>query len=87
MYYIPIWVGDLSWGVIIAKFAADITFYIPAIVSYELSKKKLRDFEWKLSLNFWVVELLLSSKTDELTSYWLFLFFPLTKTNLWIIFV
>ncbi len=45
MYYIPIWVGDLSWGVIIAKFAADITFYIPAIVSYEFSKKKLRNFE------------------------------------------
>ena len=45
MYYIPIWVGDLSWGVIIAKFVADITFYIPAILSYELSKKKLRDFE------------------------------------------
>ena len=45
IYYIPIWVGDLSWGVIIAKFAADITFYIPAILSYELSKKKLRDFE------------------------------------------
>ena len=45
MYYIPIWVGDLSWGVVIAKFAADITFYIPAIVSYELSKKKLRKFE------------------------------------------
>lgn len=45
MYYIPIWVGDLSWGVIIAKFAADITFYIPAIVSYEFSKKKLRNFK------------------------------------------
>ncbi len=45
MYYIPIWVGDLSWGVIIAKFVADITFYIPAIVSYEISKKKLRNFE------------------------------------------
>lgn len=45
MYYIPIGIGDLSWGVIIAKFAADITFYIPAIISYELSKKRLRDFE------------------------------------------
>jgi hypothetical protein len=45
MYYIPIWIGDLSWGVVVAKFAADITFYIPAIISYELSKKKLRDFE------------------------------------------
>lgn len=45
MYYIPIWIGDLSWGVVIAKFVADITFYIPAILSYEFSKKKLRDFE------------------------------------------
>ncbi len=45
MYYLPIWVNDISWGVILAKFAADITFYIPAIVSYEVSKKKLRRFE------------------------------------------
>ena len=45
MYYIPIWVDDLSWGVVIAKFAADITFYVPAIISYELSKKKLRNFD------------------------------------------
>jgi hypothetical protein len=45
MYYIPIWINDLSWGVVIAKFAADITFYVPAIVSYELSKNKLRNFE------------------------------------------
>lgn len=45
MYYLPIWVNDISLGVIIAKFAADITFYVPAIISYELSKKKLRRFE------------------------------------------
>ncbi|MFN3489941.1 MAG: hypothetical protein ACK4YV_12450 [Emticicia sp.] len=45
MYYIPIWVNDISLGVIIAKFAADITFYVPAIIAYELSKKKLRSFE------------------------------------------
>lgn len=45
MYYIPIWVGDLGLGIVIAKFMADITFYIPAILSYELSKKKLRNFE------------------------------------------
>ena len=45
MYYIPILIGDLSWGVVIAKFVADITFYIPAIMSYEFSKKKWRDFE------------------------------------------
>ena len=45
MYYIPLWIDNLSWGVVIAKFVADITFYVPAILSYELSKKKLRDFE------------------------------------------
>ncbi|AFK01511.1 hypothetical protein Emtol_0357 [Emticicia oligotrophica DSM 17448] len=45
MYYIPIWLNNVSLGVIIAKFTADITFYIPAIISYEMSKKKFRDFE------------------------------------------
>jgi hypothetical protein len=45
MYYLPIWVNDISLGVILAKFAADITFYVPAIIAYEFSKKKLRSFE------------------------------------------
>ena len=45
LYYFPIWLGNLSLGVVVAKFAADITFYVPAIISYELSKKKLRNFE------------------------------------------
>ncbi|MFY7909460.1 MAG: hypothetical protein ACOVO2_07910 [Emticicia sp.] len=45
MYYLPVWLNDVSLGVIIAKFTADITFYVPAIVAYELSKKKLRRFE------------------------------------------
>lgn len=45
MYYLPIWVNDISLGVILAKFAADITFYVPAIIAYELSKKKLRTFD------------------------------------------
>lgn len=39
MYYFPIWLGNLSLGIIVAKIAADITFYIPAIISYELGKK------------------------------------------------
>jgi hypothetical protein len=47
MYYLPIWVGNLSLGVLLAKFAADVTFYVPAIISYELSKKYLRDSEVK----------------------------------------
>lgn len=45
LYYFPILIGNRTLGVVIAKFAADITFYIPAIISYELSKKKLRNFE------------------------------------------
>jgi hypothetical protein len=45
LYYFPILLGNRTLGVIIAKFLADITFYIPAIISYELSKKKLRNFE------------------------------------------
>jgi hypothetical protein len=45
MYYLPIWVNNLSLGIILAKFAADITFYVPAVISYELYKKKLRGFE------------------------------------------
>jgi uncharacterized YccA/Bax inhibitor family protein len=45
LYYFPILLGNRTLGVVIAKFAADITFYIPAIISYELSKKKLRNFE------------------------------------------
>jgi hypothetical protein len=45
MYYLPIWMNDLSVGIVLAKLLADITFYIPAIVSYELTKKKLRNFE------------------------------------------
>jgi hypothetical protein len=45
MYYLPLWVDNLALGVTMAKFLADITFYIPAIVSYELSKKKWRNFD------------------------------------------
>jgi hypothetical protein len=45
LYYFPIWLDNLALGVVVAKFAADITFYVPAIISYELSKNKLRKFE------------------------------------------
>lgn len=44
MYLLPRWVGDVGWGVVLAKFAADVTFYVPAIISYELSKNSLRKF-------------------------------------------
>lgn len=39
MYYLPIWINDLSLGILLAKTVADITFYIPAVIGYELSKK------------------------------------------------
>ena len=44
MYYFPIWLNSLTWGILVAKLSADITFYVPAIISYEMSKKRLRKF-------------------------------------------
>lgn len=44
MYYLPLWMDSIFWGSLMAKFAADITFYIPAIIGYEYSKKKMRNF-------------------------------------------
>jgi hypothetical protein len=44
MYWLPRWLHSVPQGVLVAKFAADVTFYVPAIISYELSKKKLRKF-------------------------------------------
>ncbi|WP_139920209.1 hypothetical protein [Hymenobacter sp. DG01] len=44
MYWLPRWTGSRAGGILAAKFLADITFYIPAIISYELSKKRLRNF-------------------------------------------
>lgn len=42
LYYFPIWTGNLTSGMILAKLAADVTFYVPAIIGYEFSKRKLR---------------------------------------------
>lgn len=44
MYYLPLWLDNLALGTLIAKVAADLTFYVPAIIGYELSKRWLRDF-------------------------------------------
>ncbi|MBO2031681.1 hypothetical protein J4D99_09805 [Siccationidurans ginsengisoli] len=44
MYWLPRWLHSVPLGVLVAKFAADVTFYVPAILSYELSKEKLRKF-------------------------------------------
>jgi hypothetical protein len=45
MYYLPRWLGHFGAGILLAKLLADVTFYIPAILSYELSKKRLRRFD------------------------------------------
>lgn len=44
LYYLPELTGSITWGLIAGKFLADITFYIPAIIAYELSRKKFRNF-------------------------------------------
>ncbi len=45
MYYLPFLTGHFLLGVMLAKLIADITFYLPAIFSYELTKKRLRKFD------------------------------------------
>jgi hypothetical protein len=45
LYYLPRWLGHFAAGILLAKLLADVTFYIPAILGYELSKKQLRRFE------------------------------------------
>lgn len=44
MYYVPLWLDDLITGTLVAKLAADMTFYVPAIIGYELSQRWLRKF-------------------------------------------
>jgi hypothetical protein len=39
MYYLPVLLNDFSMGILLAKVAADVTFYIPAIFFYEVNKK------------------------------------------------
>ncbi len=41
MYIFPLILHNLYLGLIVGKFAADITFYIPTIISYELRNKFL----------------------------------------------
>lgn len=45
MYQVPIWMKDLLSGTLVAKIAADVIFYIPTIVSYELSKKHIGGYK------------------------------------------
>lgn len=44
MFYFPIFFGSLALGTLVAKLTADLTFYVPAIIGYEFSKRWLRDF-------------------------------------------
>lgn len=44
LYWLPRWLHSLPLGVLAAKLLADVTFYVPTIISYELSKDKLRKF-------------------------------------------
>lgn len=44
MYYLPLLLGNFSWGIIASKFAADLSFYVPAIFFYEWSKRRFRKF-------------------------------------------
>ena len=44
MYWLPLLLHDLTWGILAAKLVADISFYLPAILFYELSKKRYRKF-------------------------------------------
>jgi hypothetical protein len=43
MYIFPKLVGNMPLGLIMGKFSADLIFYIPTIISYELKKKFLKD--------------------------------------------
>jgi len=44
LYWLPKLLHNLPLGILLAKLAADVTFYVPAIIGYELSKKRLRRF-------------------------------------------
>lgn len=43
MYLMPRITGNLTLGLILGKFTADVTFYVPTIIFYELRKKYLKD--------------------------------------------
>jgi len=39
MYIFPILIQNYSIGIIVGKIVADVVFYIPTIIAYELRKK------------------------------------------------
>jgi len=43
MYIFPLLLNNLAFGILLGKLAADVTFYIPTIISYEFRKGRFRD--------------------------------------------
>jgi hypothetical protein len=43
MYIFPLLLGNMIFGVLAGKIIADIIFYIPTIIAYELRKKHMKD--------------------------------------------
>ncbi len=43
MFLFPVLLGNLAVGVVVGKITADIIFYIPAVIGYELRKKHIRN--------------------------------------------
>ena len=42
MYFFSLYAGNFAFGILLGKISADIVFYFPAIISYELRKKYLK---------------------------------------------
>lgn len=43
LYTMPRLVGHFELGILLGKLAADVTFYIPAVIGYEFRKKKFHE--------------------------------------------
>lgn len=43
MYYFPQLIDNIPVGILIGKLVADVTFYIPTVIAYELRKRYVRD--------------------------------------------
>jgi hypothetical protein len=42
LYWFPTFISNYALGIVLGKFAADIIFYIPTIIAYELKKTYLK---------------------------------------------
>ncbi|MFT7616336.1 MAG: hypothetical protein ACI8Y7_001167 [Candidatus Woesearchaeota archaeon] len=43
MWFFQVWFGNVALGLLVGNILADVSFYIPTIISYELRKKHLKD--------------------------------------------